>query len=79
MEGCFCNESHEKETKCIQVSSANLLHIKTENLDSCTCGHCKNESRDIDSLCCREVYVMIIASAKISEHQGSISPFSFYG
>ena len=25
------------------------------------------------------IFVMLIASAKIPEHEGSISPFSFYG
>ena len=31
------------------------------------CGHCKNEAREIDCLCCREVDAMLIASAKIPE------------
>ena len=28
-------------------------------------GHCKNEAREIDCLCCSEVDAMLIASAKI--------------
>ena len=43
------------------------------------CGHCNNEERDIDCICCRQLDAMIIASAKIPEHKGSISPSSFYG
>ena len=39
----------------------------------------KNEMREIDCLCCREVDAMLTASAKIRERQGSISPSSFYG
>ena len=33
------------------------------------CGHFSNEARDIDRICCREL---------IPEHEGSISPSSFY-
>ena len=35
------------------------------------CGHFNNEARDIDCI--------FIALAKIPEHEGSISPSSFYG
>ena len=42
-------------------------------------GYCKNEAREIDCLCCREVDAMLIALAKIPEYEGSISPPSFYG
>ena len=73
------NGSHEKETKHIHASAADLLHIRTGNLDLCKCGHCKNEARKIDCLCCREVNAMLIASAKIPERKGSISPYRFYG
>ena len=59
------NESHEKETKHIHTSAADLLHIRIGNLDWCKCEHCKNEAREIDCLCCREMNVMLIASAKI--------------
>ena len=44
-------------------------HIRIRNLDWCKCGHCKNEERKIDCLCCREVDAMLIASAKIPELQ----------
>ena len=53
--------------------------IKIGNLDWCKCRHFKNEAREIDCLCCREVDAMLIASAKIPEREGSISPFGFYG
>ena len=43
------------------------------------CRHCKNEVREIDCLCCREVVAMLIASAKFPQRDGSISPSSFYG
>ena len=73
------NESDEKETQYIHASVARLLHIRIENLDWCKCGHCKNEAREIHCLCCREVDVMLSASAKILECEGSILPSSFYG
>ena len=73
------NESHEKETKHMNTSVANLSDIRIGNLDWCKCRHFKNEAGAIDYLCCREVDAMLIASAKISEHQGSILPSSFYG
>ena len=37
------NESHEKETKYIYASAADLLHIRKGNLNWCKCGHSKNE------------------------------------
>ena len=40
--------------------------------------HCKNESREIDCLCCREVDATLIALAKAPERKRSISPSSFY-
>ena len=75
------NESHEKETKHIYASAAALLHIRIGNLNSCKCGHCQNEAREIDFLCCREIEVdaMLNNSAKIPQRKGSISPSSFYG
>ena len=72
------NESHEKETKHIHASAADLLYIRIRNPDWCKWGHCKNEAREIDYLCCREVDAMLIASAKIPEREGSISPSRFY-
>ena len=73
------NESHEKETEHFYASSIDLLHIRTGNLNWCKCGHCKNEAREIDCLCCKNVDAMLIALAKIPEREGSLSPFSFYG
>ena len=78
-ENAFGNERHQKETKHIQASGANLLHVTIGNLDWCKFGHCKNETREIDCLCCREVDAMLIASAKIPEPERSISPSSFHG
>ena len=66
------NESYEKENKHIHAIATDLLHIKIGNLDWCKCRHCKNEAREIDCVCCREMYTMLIASAKIPEHEGSI-------
>ena len=71
------SESQEKETKHIHALAAYLLHIKIGNLDWPKCGHCKNEAREIDCVCCRNA--MLIASAKTPECQGSMLPFSFYG
>ena len=64
------NESYVKETNYIHASAPGLLY--TGDLDWCKCGHCKNEAREIDGLCCREVNAMFVAS-------GSILPSSFYG
>ena len=72
-------DSHEKETKHSHTSAANLLHIRIENFDLCKCGHWKNETREIDCLCCRQVDAMLIASAKILECEGNISQCSFFG
>ena len=68
-----------KKNKRIHASAADLLHIRKGNLDWCKCGQYKNEARKIDCLCCREVNAMLIASAKILEREGSISPCRFYG
>ena len=38
----------------------------------------KNETREIDCLCSREVNAMLIALAKILEHKGSILPCRLY-
>ena len=43
------------------------------------CGHCKNEAREKDCLCCGEVDAMLLASAKILENEESMSLPSFYG
>ena len=40
------------------------------------CRHCKNETREIDCLCCREVDARLIAFAK---REGSLTSSSFYG
>ena len=42
-------------------------------------GYCNNEARDLDCIRSRELDAMLIASAKIPEREGSISPSSFYG
>ena len=73
------NESHEKETKHIHASAADLLHIRIGNLDWCKCGQCKSEVEETNFLSCREEDAMLIASAKIPEREGSISPSSCYG
>ena len=43
----------------IHASAADLLYIRKGNLDQCKCGNCKNETREIDSPCCREVDGML--------------------
>ena len=45
------NENHEKGTKHIHASAADLLHIRTGNLNRCKCRHCKNEVREIKTDC----------------------------
>ena len=51
------NESHDKETTNIHASAADLLHIRKGNLYWCKC---KNEAKEIDCLCCREMDAMLI-------------------
>ena len=41
--------------------------------------YCNNDARDIYCICCREPDAMLIALAKIPEHEGRISPSSFFG
>ena len=43
------------------------------------CRRSKNEAREIDCLCCREVDAMLIPLAKIPERKVSIMLSSFYG
>ena len=48
------------------------------------CGHCKNQAREIDCLCCsmhgcREMNAMLTASAKSQDYEGSILSSRFYG
>ena len=75
------NESHDKETKHIYSSAADLLHITIGNLNWCKCGPCKNEAREVDCLCCREIEVgvMVMNSTKIPQGEVRILPSSFYG
>ena len=63
------NESYEKGNKYIHSSAADLLHIRIGNRNWCKCGHLKNEAREIDCLCCREVAAKLLASAKILERE----------
>ena len=63
-----------KKTKHIHALAADLLYIRKGNLDWCKCGHCKNEVREIDCLCCKEVDAVLIASSKIPEREESILP-----
>ena len=58
-------ESQLKKAKHIHASSVDLLHIRIGNVNWCKCGHCKNEASKIDCLCCREVDLILIASARI--------------
>ena len=53
------NESHEKETiNIFTLQLPILLHIRIGNISWCKyqkSGYCKNEAREIDCLCCREI------------------------
>ena len=53
--------------------------MRIGNLNWCRYGHSKNEAREIDCACYREVDTMPVASAKIPEFEGSISLYNFYG
>ena len=49
------SDFHEKETKRIYTSAADLLYVRIGNLNWHKCGNCKNEVREIDCLRCREI------------------------
>ena len=70
--------SHEKETKHIHASGANLLNIRMGNFDWCKCRHSKSEVREIGCLCCREVDAILITLSKILEQEESILQSNFY-
>ena len=72
------NKSHEEETKHINSLNTVLLLIRIKNFNCSKCRYCKNSAREVDWLCCRKEVTMLIASAKIPEHERSISPSSFY-
>ena len=67
------------ETKHTNASATDLLHIRTGSLNWREFGHCKKEARKIDSLCFREVDVILIALAMIPKREGSIWPCSLCG
>ena len=69
------NEIHEKETKLIHASAANFyILVQIQTLPKW------NERNRLPLLSsCPEVDTVLIASAKILERKGSISPSSFYG
>ena len=71
-------ENQEKECKHIYASAADLLNTRIGSLNWFQYRHCKNEVREVDCFYFREVNAVLIALAKIPEHQGSISPSSFY-
>ena len=73
------NESHQNKTNHIHSSAADLLHIRIGKLDWRKCWDCKNEVRDKDCLCCREMDAMVTVLAKILECEGIILPSKFYG
>ena len=77
---CVVMRAMRKKTKHIHASATDLLHIRIGSLNWYKCGHCKNEARKIDCLCCREIEVdtMLINSDKIPKCNGSISTSSFY-
>ena len=68
-----------KKLHTLTFSCRFVTYIRIGNLDWCKFGHSKNQSREIDCLCCREVDTMLIASTKIFERKGRISPYSFHG
>ena len=66
--------------KKLNIRSADdLLHIRIGNLGWCKFGHCKNQLREIDCLCCKEVDAMLNSPARILDRKGSISQSSFCG
>ena len=65
--------------KHIHASAADLFMLPRKKIGNLNWCKCKNEAREIDSLCCREVDAMVNASAKIPKSQGNILSSSFYG
>ena len=66
----------ENEDLCSTILQS--FQCVSKQKKTCEKKNCKNEGRVIDCLCCREVCVMLISLAKISECVGSISPSNFY-
>ena len=66
----------ENEDLCSTILQS--FQFVSRQKKTCEKKNCKNEGRVIDCLCCREVCVMLISLAKISECVGSISPSNFY-
>ena len=66
----------EKKQNIFTLQLPILLHIRIGNLNCCKCGNCKNEAREKDCLCCREiqVYAMVINLAKTPQCEGNNSP-----
>ena len=46
--------------------------IRVGDLNWCKCRHCKNEAKEIECLCCRDVDSMLTALAKVPQCEGSI-------
>ena len=52
-DGSSTGSSSESESE--ESESERQNETRVTNLDWCTCGNCKNEKREIDCLCCKEV------------------------
>ena len=75
MSHLYFNEKsdHSEENTCDNEVFLSTIHDSAVDLL-----HCKNEAREIDCLCRREVDAMLIASAQIAERKGTILPSSLH-
>ena len=77
---------NSQENTCAKVScliklqaSNNVFYRTTPNNFFWNADIAKTKQKKIDCLGCREVDLMLIASAKFSEREKSMSPSRFYG
>ena len=68
------NESHEKETKRIYASAANLSHIRIGNINWCKCGHSQNEAREIVFAAERWIQFLLLRLKSQSTREASRHP-----
>ena len=75
---CDVKRAMRKKLK-IFTFQMSIYYILIGNLARCKCEHCKNEAREKDCPCRREVDAKLIALIKTPGRERSISPSSFYG
>ena len=71
---CGSESHHEKGTKHIHASAADLWQIRIGNINWCKCEHCKNEPREVNCPWCREVQCLLLRLKSWSAREASCHP-----